>query len=223
MAIDHNELQSFLFKFAHLSSLGFDASLKCDCDGGKVTVILQSTLYTIQDPEVLHAAPISSKIYAKPSRIRRRQRRREARLREASHKSFADNVTVVNNNLGADGHEQLTLYSPPLVDSAVQANQVLVDVACQTAPCYLPKQQHTLSIVQNPGISISSRPIYDPAIINASRAFFNDKHPSELNEDEVQKFNCYLRRKQENGEPIESDVVFRPSSMRNCLHCGNPT
>ena len=192
MVIDHNELQSFLFKFAHLSSLGFDASLKCDCDGGKVTVILQSTLYTIQDPQVLHAASISSKNYAKPSRIRRQQRRREARLREASNQSFADNVTVVNNDIDADGHEQLT----PLVDSAVQANQVSVDVACQTAPSYLPKQQPTLLIVQNSGISIPSRPIYHPAIINASKAFFNDKHPSELNEDEVQKFNCYLKRKQ---------------------------
>ena len=111
-----------------------------------------------------------------------------------------------------------TLDHATTVQAAVQAVNVNVDVACQAANFHRSK----LSISECVTTSIPPRPIYHPAIINASMAFFK-KHPSNLTEDEISKFNCYLKRKQELGEPVEKDVIFQPSSMRNCLHCGYPT
>ena len=82
--------------------------------------------------------------------------------------------------------------------------------------------KQSLSVAKNSSISIAPKLIYHPAIINASKAFYG-KGPSELSKAEKSKFKFYLDRKKELGEPVESDIVFLPSSMRDCLHCGYPT
>ena len=107
-------------------------------------------------------------------------------------------------------------------DTAVQAVQEMVDAACEAASFLPSHSQKNLSISRCTLTNIPPRPIYHPAIINASKAFFK-KHPSELSEEEVAKFKCYLQRKKELGEPVETDVIYQPSSPRDCLRCGHPT
>ena len=104
-------------------------------------------------------------------------------------------------------------------EAVVQAVVVSTDVACGINSSSLAKN---LSVATVQYTDIPPRRIYHPAIINASKAFYS-KHPSELTHDEVQKFEFYLKWKCQNGEPVESDIVYLPSSMRNCLHCGHLT
>ena len=106
------------------------------------------------------------------------------------------------------------------VDAAVQAVKVLANVACETTLPVSPKK--ILSVEKVTDINISPRKIYHPSIINASKAFY-DKHPSDLSREERDKFKFYLQHKRSCGEPVETDVVYLPTSMRNCLHCGHPT
>jgi len=108
------------------------------------------------------------------------------------------------------------------VDSAVQALKVLVDVACETAQSVPVLPKKILSVEPVAQIDIPPRKIYHPSLINASKAFY-DKHPSDLSREERDKFKFYLQHKRSCGEPVETDVVYLPTSMRNCLHCGHPT
>ena len=72
-------------------------------------------------------------------------------------------------------------------------------------------------------ISIPPKPVYHPAIINACKAM-HDKHPDELNKEEVEKFNFYIRHKMNTGDPIEHNVIYLPmGGLRNCMQCGNLT
>ena len=114
-----------------------------------------------------------------------------------------------------------TLYSATVVDSAVQAVKESDDASCNTET-FSSSQPRNLSISRCEVTNIPPRPIYHPAIINASKAFFK-KHPCDLSEAEVAKFKCYLQRKKELGEPVETDIIYQPTSPRNCLHCGHPT
>ena len=108
------------------------------------------------------------------------------------------------------------------VDTAVQAVKVLVDVACETTqPVPVPPRK-ILSVENVSQTDIPPRKIYHPSIINASKAFY-DKHPSDLSREEREKFKFYLQHKRSCGEPVETDVVYLPTSMRSCLHCGHPT
>ena len=108
------------------------------------------------------------------------------------------------------------------VNTAVQAVRETADAACDVKPPALPARKPNLSIIKNAAVSIPPRRIYHPAIHNIARTMFN-KHPDELSEEEIEKFNSYCEWKRENGEPIETDVIHLPSSMRDCLHCGHPT
>ena len=94
-----------------------------------------------------------------------------------------------------------------------------MNVACQTDAFPLPKEP-VLSTVKSAAISIQPREIYHPAIINACMAIC-EKQPSQLTAEEAQKFKFYLARKCEMGQPVESDLVNLPYSMRNCLHCSS--
>ena len=71
--------------------------------------------------------------------------------------------------------------------------------------------------------SIPPRPVYHPAIINASNAMFA-KHPSQLTSEEQQKFKHYKEHKIRIGEPLEEEIIFLPSGgIRTCLNCGEIT
>ena len=109
---------------------------------------------------------------------------------------------------------------PRKVDIAIQVSIGHTDVACETEPPDVHKKTFTAEKVST--IDIPPRKIYNPAIINASKAFYQ-KHPSELTKEEKVKFKFYLQHKRSCGEPVETDIIYLPSSMRNCLHCGHPT
>ena len=109
---------------------------------------------------------------------------------------------------------------PSLLDANIQTVITSIDADCQTDSIEL--KPKVLSVVRNASVSINPRRIYHPAIINASKSFFN-KHPSELLDEEKEKFKFYLNHKRASGEPVETDIIYLPSSMRDCLHCGHPT
>ena len=80
-----------------------------------------------------------------------------------------------------------------------------------------------LSIVAQKPMSIPPRTIYHPAVIRACQSMF-EKHPSQLSPEEITKYKLYQEYKLRNGEPpIEEDIIYVPSGMRNCLHCQNLT
>ena len=85
----------------------------------------------------------------------------------------------------------------------------------------LPKQQN-LTFAEVKNVSVLPKPSYHPAIIKACISIFNKK-PDKLDPDEILKFNRYRNHKIQNGEPIEDDIIYLPTSMKNCLHCDQPT
>ena len=107
-----------------------------------------------------------------------------------------------------------------VTDAMCQVVNEVADATCQTEP--LPPRKPILSIEKLSNISIPPKTIYHPAIINATKSFYG-KHPSELSSEECEKFNWYLEHKRNSGEPVESDIIYLPSSMRNCLHCDLPS
>ena len=80
-----------------------------------------------------------------------------------------------------------------------------------------------LTIVRNANISIKPRKIYHPAVINACEAMFK-RHPNQLEQDEIEKFNHYRKWKADMGDPVEYSLVYLPTGgLRNCLVCGHLT
>ena len=142
-----------------------------------------------------------------------RQRRKLART---------STLTVVPPNQKHDNSAACRASKASKSEKAVQAVTALIDVACETVtvPPEVPKR--TLSTEKVATVSIPPRKVYHPAIINASKAFY-DKHPSELSQEEKEKFKFYIQHKRSCGEPVETDIIYLPSSMRNRLHCGHPT
>ena len=111
------------------------------------------------------------------------------------------------------------LSTVKLSHKSVQAVNESADSSCETEPFPAPKHLSTTKLAP---ISIPPRVIYHPAIINATKSFYH-KHPSELSYDEMKEFKLYLDHKQARGQPVEEDLIYLPSSMRSCLHCGHPT
>ena len=82
-----------------------------------------------------------------------------------------------------------------------------------------PKKLSYLTIVKSQSISIPPWPIYHPAIIHACLRFFT-KHPSELSQEELEKFKQYRGDKAELGEPLENEDIYLPiGGFRTCLNC----
>ena len=74
MAVEtFSEIQSFVSKFCHLTSIGYDADIKFSSVNGKIQVNLAAELGTLP-------CPPSSNKSEKPSRTKRRRRRYQARL-----------------------------------------------------------------------------------------------------------------------------------------------
>ena len=82
------------------------------------------------------------------------------------------------------------------------------------------KEIQKLNFVRTSATSVLPRPVYHPAVINASQAFFL-KHPSRLTAEEMQKFKQYQEDKTTIGEPLETEAKFLPNGgIRTCLNCG---
>ena len=91
------------------------------------------------------------------------------------------------------------------------------------APIDIPPMKiQKLYILRSGATSIPPRPVYHPAIINASQAFFS-KHPSQLTAEEIQKFK-QKEDKASIGEPLQTEVIFLPNGgIRTCCNCGELT
>ena len=80
-----------------------------------------------------------------------------------------------------------------------------------------------LTIVKSSSTSFLPRPVYHPAIYNASQHFFL-KPPSQLTADEAHRFKQYQQDKTEIGEPLEAEEKFLPiGGIRTCVNCGELT
>ena len=102
--------------------------------------------------------------------------------------------------------------------------KIIPKITITTLPSlsYLPPAPN-LSITKNPAISIPAKRIYHPAIINACQALLR-KHPSQLTQEEVAKFNEYKNYKLQQGDPLEDSIVYLPSGgLRTCVQCAQLT
>ena len=110
--------------------------------------------------------------------------------------------------------QEASSFFPP----KIQSNLVVYIPSSINIPPNL-KKMSNLNIIKSQSISIPPRPVYHPAIINACQRFFV-KHPSELRQDEVEKFKQYRKDKAQIGEPLESEEIYLPSGgLRTCLNC----
>ena len=224
----YEEVHSFISKFSFLCAHGVNANLQFNNSDGNVSVCLKAELNSIASPSTFRVQPKPP--HCKPSKVRRRRRRqcsRDENSMKAATEASDQDVTISNLTSPDDASILLSLLSSSDLDtgcdkqcinSAVQATPDSNDATTET----LPLKKPNLTISTNASISIPPRPVYHPAIINASQSFYK-KHPSELTEEEIANFNVYLKWKQDAGEPVETDVIYLPSSMRDCLHCGYPT
>ena len=135
----------------------------------------------------------------------------------------AENATVAQEK----DHKACQVIPSVLSSHQAQATQVLPSphqvrhAAVQAVPP--PVGQHVpvkkLSICQVQTTSIPPKPVYHPAIIRACLSMFGKK-PSELNDEEIRKFNEYRAWKKMNGQEIETDVLYNPASGNEpCLNC----
>ena len=95
------EIQSFVSKFLHLSSLGCQANLAIKFDGDNIQVNLQASIKNAY----VSAEPVHTEKYSrsvKPSRIRRRNRRREAKMCKDSNLSQRVQELIFNPPTVAD-------------------------------------------------------------------------------------------------------------------------
>ena len=181
-----------------------------------------------------------------PFLFRRRRSGQQSRQRRSNKRSRARDIELERGlephqlnevlsmpTIGMDSYPDATVsdldnakFTPALkvanLDTAVQAVPEFIDVSCQSEPCKPQPKPQSLTFVKNEAISIPPRKIFHPTIINASKSR-HGKHPSELSKEEIVQFNAYLKWKHDIGEPVQKDLIYLPSMMRDCLHCGNPT
>ena len=98
---------------------------------------------------------------------------------------------------------------------------VFVLPATDIPPTTSPKSN--LEFTRNQAVSIPPRPVYHPAIFNASEAIFG-KHLDDLTPEEFNKFNVYRRHQSIIGKPLEEQTIYLPDGgMRSCVNCGELT
>ena len=234
---DQQEFYNFLSNFLHLLRIGKSAQLVFECKEGLAHVHLHHNLgHHLPQPQ-RH----DRHRHQGPSRLRRRARRAVARAaavaaaedKEGSIEKGAANFDDAENATGVleIDHKACQVIPSMLASHQDQATQVLTsphqvhDAAVQAVPPpvvhHVPAKK--LSICQVQTTSIPPKPVYHPAIIRACLSMFGKK-PSELNNEEIGKFNEYRAWKKIKGEEIETDVLYNPASGNEpCLHCGHPT
>ena len=236
MAVVYTEMESFLSKFSMLATNGIDAVLTINCSGGKVSTNLKADLGYVNASFSPKNRP------AKPSRLRRRQRREAERAvikEDVASENVAETVVdliPLSNITPKQPDKPSQEVTSDLVTSSSQLlpdKLKMIDRATLTKPELSmeslpsvdipPGKRPTLSIAAQSPTSIPPRIIYHPAIINACYAITGKHLPSKLLPDEVKRFKKYLDQKREMGEPVETDLLYLPTSMRNCIHCGHPT
>ena len=164
-------------------------------------------LTTKSDGSVLVASTVTScpdlqNCFIYSSTQRRRSRKAAASSRRKINRSMNDHAPP--NSVTANVfkpilqentvQEKATISSDQpvttqVVDVAIQVSSPTADAECEPDPALL--QTKTLS--KKPNLSMSKmcstslppRPIYHPAVINASKSIHGGKHPSELNQEEA--------------------------------------
>ena len=243
------EIESFLGKFIQLSSCGYQSSLDLTASNGKICINFQTSLNidgSFQQREKpartrrrqrrkeklgRMSSPLSDGTACNnTASVIRDALNSEIIVPESSSTTEKRYTTDVHDNtVNAFSYKLLTGRD----DVEVQCGIEVTDAMCKLSMklqmllvrlnlCHLGNQYSILSIEKLLNISIPPKTIYHPAIINATKSFYG-KHPSELSSEECEKFNWYLEHKRNSGEPVESDIIYLPSSMRNCLHCDLPT
>ena len=236
MSVVHAEMESFLGKFSLLATYGVDANLTFSSSGGKVSVDLKADLGYLKACNLQRNRPYKS------SRIRRRQRREAARalnkevdrtetlstpevdLNPSANEMLhqPDNQTQDVTNFTHCNSTASLPVKPNMIDRASLAKPEL-SVESLLSVDIPPGKRPSLTIVSQPPTSIPPRKIYHPAVIKACYAITGKHHPSQLLPDETKRLKNYIDQKREMGEPVETDLLYLPTSMRNCVHCGHPT
>ena len=122
-------------------------------------------------------------------------------------------LSTKQKSLSISTQESFSFSPPNLQPNLVVSFQSSMDIPPNV------KKMSNLNIVKIQSTSIPPRPVYHPTIINACTAMFA-KHPSELGQDEIEKFKRYRNHKIQIGEPLETEIIYLPSGgLRTCLHC----
>ena len=239
-------MKSFLSKFSLLATCGLNANLTFDSSGSSITVNLKANLGYVNAFMATKSCKNSGS--SKPSRIRRRQRRKAERAFCAQNDILSkEDLYQSCEEFLVDPTETdlapLSFTSPALPDVHCQTmtnssqplqpdTSLMTDSATllkpelsleKLNPIGIAPKKPNLSIVTQPSISVPPKKIYHSAIIKACYAITGKDHPSQLLPEEVKKFKAYIDHKREIGEPVESDLLYLPTSMRDCIHCGYPT
>ena len=93
------ELESFFGKFINLSHHGFDATLAFKCTNGNIDVNLSATLGTNTEYYSTPTTTPRETRNSKPSQVRRRIRRKEARKAAANQEEETDGAEEASVNL----------------------------------------------------------------------------------------------------------------------------
>ena len=97
MASAQVEIQYFVDKFAHLTSLGFNTNIQFNSYEGRISVIFQADLGMFTQPPQPLAHTLLVQHQMKPSKMRRYARREENRhLHEKNESSSAVHIVLIN-------------------------------------------------------------------------------------------------------------------------------
>ena len=110
----------------------------------------------------------------------------------------------------------------PQVQSSFLPTKPHIEISIQPSISIKPKTPK-LSTCPVKSISIPGRRIFNPAILQACQSMFG-KHPDLLDQNKIMKFNHYIQYKIEEGDPIESSIIYTPAGgAKKCLQCGELT
>ena len=96
------EINSFLIKFLQLSHDGLDTNLSFNCNDGKMTVNLKATVTSTPGSERTDDGNCQ---HVKPSRLRHRKRRSEARIKAQNSKNNCTIDSETPSQLSDDATE----------------------------------------------------------------------------------------------------------------------
>ena len=127
--------------------------------------------------------------------------------------TFLQNKSQVKSS---DVPKSLSIYQQPSISIFPSALKPKLIATFQSSMDIPPTTQEKpkLQVVKTQSTSIPPRPIYHPAIINASDAMFS-KHPSQLLPEEVVKFNAYTYKSKTANRRTSGDGDNLPAYWRN--------
>ena len=203
--IAEQAMKSFIGQW--LSGLQPSISLTTRSDGSIIATSEVTSTSVIKIP-IRNQSAVS--LFPRRSGKNARYRRKFKRTAKINSNASRDPQTISEEQAE---HLPVTREMSIHVDKSVQAVSLSADSACETEPFPVPR---TLTTTKLAPLSIPPKVIYHPAIINATQSFYQ-KHPSELSKKEMKELKFYHDQKQARGQPVEEDLIYLPTFMRNCL------